>query len=296
MGMKKWDAGKAIDIIANHGITRFVGVPTMCRDMFEHPNYAEEKFKTIKTMGGGGQAMPPELMEKIRKVSKGGQLQGYGLTETCGGVVVSRGNDSVKHPDSTGKAIPFLVEVCIKDPKTGKKLGPDQRGEICIKAATNMTRYHNKPEATKEVMDDEGFFHSGDVGTMNAGGYVFIKDRLKDIIIRGGENIDCTEVENMAYTMDTHIRECSVFGLPDKRLGEVVGMAVYPKKIGGVTPAQIREFLLKNALSKFKVPDEVNIFIVDEPLPQGPTGKIDKKGMRESYGEIVKARPEYQNA
>ena len=162
--MKKWDAGRAIEIIAKHGITRFVGVPTMCRDMFEHPDFAEEKFKTIKTMGGGGQAMPPELMERIRKVSKGGQLQGYGLTETCGGVVVARGDDTVKFPDSTGKAIPFLVEVCIKEPKTGKRLGPDQRGEICIKAATNMTRYHNKPDATKEVMDNEGFFHSGDVG------------------------------------------------------------------------------------------------------------------------------------
>jgi len=288
--MKKWDAGKALDIIATHGITRFVGVPTMCRDMFEHPDFAEEKFKTIKTMGGGGQAMPPELMERIRKVSKGGQLQGYGLTETGGGVVVARGNDSVKHPDSTGKAIPFLVQVCIKDPKTWKRLGPEERGEICIKAATNMTRYHNKPEATKEVMDDEGFFHSGDVGKMNSAGYVFIMDRLKDIIIRGGENIDCTEVENMTYTFEP-VRECSVFGLPDARLGEVVGLAVFPKKAGGVTPEEIREYLLKSGLSKFKVPDAENIFLSDEPLPQGPTGKIDKKGMRETYGEIVKARP-----
>jgi len=288
--MKKWDAGKAIEIIAKHGITRFIGVPTMCRDMFEHPTFTEEKFKSIKTLGGGGQAMPPELMARIGKVSRGGQLQGYGLTETGGGVVISKGNDAIKHPDSTGKPIPFLVQVCIKDPATGKRLGPDQRGEICIKSSTNMTRYHNRPEDTKKVMDDEGFFHSGDVGFMNSGGFVFIKDRLKDIIIRGGENIDCTEVENMTYTF-TPVRECSVFGLPDARLGEVVGMAVYPKEAGGVKPEEIREFLLKSNLSKFKVPELENIWITDAPLPQGATGKIDKKGMRETYGAIVKARP-----
>merc|ERR1712204_126575 len=163
---------------------------------------------------------------------------------------------------------------------TGKRLGPDQRGEICIKAATNMTRYHNKPEATKEVMDSEGFFHSGDVGKMNSGGYVFILDRLKDIIIRGGENIDCTEVENMAYTF-TPIRECSVFGLPDARLGEVVGVAVWPQ--AAVTPAELSAHCASGKLAKFKVPLQEHIFILDAELPKGATGKIDKKGLREKY-------------
>ena len=97
---------------------------------------------------------------------------------------------------------------------------------------------------------------------MNSGGYVFILDRLKDIIIRGGENIDCTEVENMAYTF-TPIRKCSVFGLPDARLGEVVGMAVYPNAAGGVNPKEVREFLPKSSLSKFKVPDAINIFMTN---------------------------------
>lgn len=290
--LRKWDAKKAIELIHKHGITRFTGVPTMARDMFEHPDFSEEKFATIKSMGGGGQAMPPELMARIQKVSKGGQVQGYGLTETCGVAVVNKGPDTVKYPESTGKAIPFMVEMCIKDPKTGKRLPEDTRGEICLRCAMNMTRYHNKADATKEVMDDEGFFHTGDVGVIRHGKFLYILDRLKDIIIRGGENIDCTEVENQAYNCPL-VRECSVFGLPDKRLGEVVGMAVYPKDPSKeCKPEEIHDFLKKSGMSAYKVPDAINIFIATEPLPQGPTGKIDKKGMRETYGEVVKARPE----
>jgi len=293
--MRKWDAKKAIELIHKHGITRITGVPTMCRDMLEHPDFSEEKFATVKTFGGGGQAMPPDLMAKIQKVSKGGQVQGYGLTETCGGVVVNRGSDTQKYPDSTGKPIPFIVQCVIKD-KTGKVLPEETRGEICIKTCMQMTRYHNNADATKADIDSEGFFHTGDVGMNKHGNFLYILDRLKDIIIRGGENIDCTEVENEAYNCPL-VRECSVFGLPDKRLGEVVGMAVYPDpKNPGAKPEEIHDFLIKSGLAKYKVPDAINIFISNEPLPQGATGKTDKKGMRDKYSEVVKARPEPEAA
>jgi len=293
--LRKWDAKKAIEMIQKHGITRFTGVPTMARDMLEHPDFSEEKFATVKSFGGGGQAMPPELMARMQKVSKGGQVQGYGLTETCGVTVINRGADTVTYPDSTGKAIPFIVQLLIKDPKTGKVLPAETRGEICLKCCMQMTRYHGKADATKEVIDEDGFFHTGDIGMMR-GKFLYIMDRLKDIIIRGGENIDCTEVENQTYNCPL-VREVSVFGLPDKRLGEVVGMAVYPKDPNKITePEEIYNFLLKSGMAKFKVPAAVNIFISDTPLPQGATGKIDKKLMRESYSEIVKARPEYEKA
>merc|ERR1711972_355758 len=156
------------------------------------------------------------------------------------------------------------------------------------KSSTNMTRYHNRPEDTKKVMDDEGFFHSGDVGYMNSGGFVFIKDRLKDIIIRGGENIDCTEVENMTYTF-TPVRECSVFGLPDARLGEVVGVAVWPQ--GPLTAAELSAHAASGKLAKFKVPQQEHIFILDQELPKGATGKIDKKGLREQYKGLMSGPP-----
>merc|ERR1712039_438696 len=113
----------------------------------------------------------------------------------------------------------------------------------------------------KKAIDSEGYFHTGDVAKIE-GGFVYILDRLKDIIIRGGENIDCSEVEAVLYSHPS-VRECSVFGLPDARLGEVVGVAVYPKEAGGVKPEEIREFLLKSNLSKFKVPELENIWITD---------------------------------
>merc|ERR1712085_226030 len=231
------------------------------------------------------------MMARMKKVSKGGQVQGYGLTETCGVTVINRGNDTVLYPTSTGKAIPFIVQLLIKDPKTGKEVPQGERGEICLKCCMQMTRYHGMADATKEVIDDDGFFHTGDIGLMQ-GKFLYILDRLKDIIIRGGENIDCTEVENQTYTCPL-VRECSVFGLPDKRLGEVVGMAVYPDpKNPGAKPEEIHDFLIKSGLAKYKVPDAINIFISNEPLPQGATGKTDKKGMRDKYSEVVKARPE----
>merc|ERR1712083_810624 len=129
-------------------------------------------------------------------------------------------------------------------------------------------------------IDKEGYFHTGDVGEIH-GGFVYIKDRLKDIIIRGGENIDCSEVEHAFYTYPGDVvREVSVFGLPDERLGEVVGACLYME--GGPPVEEILAHASKN-LAKFKVPEVNHVFIRNEPLPKGATGKIDKKGLREFY-------------
>merc|ERR1719433_318729 len=182
-------------------------------------------------------------------------------------------------------AIPLVVDAKIKDPN-GNNLKDGERGELCIKSHFNMKCYHNRPEDTQKVIDAEGYFHTGDVAKIE-GGFVFILDRLKDIIIRGGENIDCSEVEAKAYS-SPKVRECSVFGVPDERLGEVVGMACWPQ--GEITPEELHEFLKSSGLAKFKVPDAINIFMHDAELPKGPTGKIDKKGMRETYAAQVKAR------
>jgi len=284
--MYKWDAGKAIEIIAKHRITRFTGVPTMVRDMLEHPTFTDEKFTSIKQMAGGGAAVPPALMEKVRQKTKGGGVQGYGLTETCGGIIINKGADAALHPSSTGKAIPLLVEACVKNPETGKDVPDGERGELCVRTALTMTRYHNKPEETAKALDKQGWFHTGDIAKIE-NKFVFILDRLKDLIIRGGENIDCSEVEARAYS-SPKVREVSVFGLPDERLGEVVGMACWPT--GELTPEELHEFLKGSGLAKFKVPDAINIFMHDAELPKGPTGKIDKKGMRETYAALVKAR------
>jgi len=144
-----------------------------------------------------------------------------------------------------------------------------------------MKGYHNQPEKTAEVMDDEGFFHSGDIGRLDSSGYLYIMDRLKDIIIRGGENIDCSEVEAALYQHPA-AREVSVFGLPDERLGEVVGAAVWCT--ADATPEELSAKAAE-ALAKFKVPLPEHIFLLSEELPKGATGKIDKKGLRAKFGE-----------
>jgi len=283
--MYKWDAAEALDLIEGEKITRFTGVPTMVGDMLSHPNFTQEKVKTMKTMMAGGGPVPPKQVGTMRQKAKGiGSAQVYGLTETFGAGTNNAGTDYLKNPGSCGKPTPLLVDLCIKDPK-GNKLPAGSRGEICIKSAMLMKGYQNKPKETAEVFDKEGYFHTGDVGEMH-GGFLYIKDRLKDIIIRGGENIDCSEVEAAFYTYPGDVvREVSVFALPDERLGEVVGACIYME---GNHPA-VEELLAhaSKTLAKFKVPEANNVFIRNEALPKGATGKIDKKGMREFYKSKV---------
>lgn len=285
--LHKWDAGKCLDLIENLRVTRFIGVPTMIRDLLEHPDFAPHRVASIKQFAAGGAPVPPAQVEKMRKITKStSSAQGYGLTETCGGVIVNRGVDYLRHPTSCGKAIPFIVEVGILDPATNKPVKEGDRGELCIRSAVNMVRYHNRPEDTKKALDENGFFHSGDVAKIE-GGFVYILDRLKDIIIRGGENIDCSEVEAALYTHPA-VRECSVFGLPDERLGEVVGTAIWLQ--GEATTAEICQHCASK-LAKFKVPLAEHIFVHTEELPKGATGKLDKKGLRERYSAAVQGPP-----
>jgi len=285
--MRKWDAGKAIDTIAAEKVTRFTGVPTMVRDMLEHPNFTPEKVATMKNMLAGGAPVPPSQVAKMRNKTKNIKSgQGYGLTETMAFATVIAWNDYVKNPTSCGKAIPLVVQVEIRDPETNKPVPDGQRGEVCIKSAMIMKGYYNKPEATAKAIDSDGFFHSGDIGKIE-NGFVFILDRMKDIIIRGGENIDCSEVE-AALNEHPGVRECSVFGLPDERLGEVVGAAIWVDE--GVTEDDLSKKAAE-LLANYKVPLSVNIFLHKEELPKGATGKLDKKGLRAHYGGIVEARP-----
>jgi len=286
--MYKWDGGEALKIIGKEKATRFTGVPTMVRDMLEHPDFKEETFASMKSVGAGGAPVPPTLVAMMRKKSKKSvPAQGYGLTETCGGVIVNSGVDYLKHPTSCGKPIPLVVDAKIKDPATNKNLPDGQRGELCVKSVFNMKCYNNRPEDTKKAIDSEGYFHTGDVAKIE-GGFVYILDRLKDIIIRGGENIDCSEVETVLYSHPA-VRECSVFGIPDDRLGEVVGVAVYPQS--AVTAAELSAHCAGGKLAKFKVPEQQYIFLLNEELPKGATGKIDKKGLRETYKNKTSGPP-----
>lgn len=284
--MRKWEAGKALTVIETEKVTTFTGVPTMMRDLMEHPEFSPDRLKTLKGVLAGGAPVPPsQVMQMRKKAKKISSAQGYGLTETMALGTINKGADYLRHPTSCGRPVPLMVTIAIIDPATGKPVPEGQRGEVCLKGAMVMKCYQNKPEATEKAIDKNGFFHTGDIGKME-GGFVYILDRMKDLIIRGGENIDCSEVE---AALSTHpaCREVSVFGLPDERLGEVVGAAIYL-----TDDVAVEEIVAQAAktLAKFKVPDPINVFIHGQELPKGATGKLDKKGLRTKYGKVVEAR------
>jgi acyl-CoA synthetase (AMP-forming)/AMP-acid ligase II len=280
VSMRKWDAGEALNLIEKEKVTGFTGVPTMLSDLITHPEYTKERISTIKSLAAGGAPVPPSQVKAQAEATGGAGGQGYGLTEVIVATTIA-GAEYRARPKSCGKPLPLFVEIAIKDPETGKILPVETRGEVCIRSAMVMKGYHNKPDKTAEVMDSEGYFHSGDIGRLDSGGYLYIMDRLKDIIIRGGENIDCSEVEAGLYNHPS-VKECSVFGLPDERLGEVIGAAVWCSD--DVTPQDIAAKAAET-LAKFKVPEPQHIFILKEELPKGATGKIDKKGLRAQFSE-----------
>jgi len=287
--MRKWNAGKGLEVIQRERVTRFTGVPTMMVDLMGHPDFDPEKISSLKNVFAGGAPVPPSQVSQMRAKTKSiSSGQGYGLTETMALGTVNRGADYLRHPTSCGKPVPLMVEVAIIDPDTKRTVPTGARGEVCLKGAMIMKCYNNKPEKTAEAIDANGYFHTGDIGKLDSGGFLYILDRMKDLIIRGGENIDCSEVE-AAIVSHPAVRECSVFGLPDARLGEVVGAAVW------VTDESVTaEALSKHAaqsIAKFKVPLPVNVFFHREALPKGATGKLDKKGLRKMYGEEVERRP-----
>jgi acyl-CoA synthetase (AMP-forming)/AMP-acid ligase II len=180
-----------------------------------------------------------------------------------------------------------LVEVAILD-DDGNSVAQGDVAEVCIRTVANFRGYWRNEEATKDAFTDDQFFRTGDLGYLDEDGYLYIVDRKKDIIIRGGENISCIEVEDAIYA-HSDIAECSVFGLPDERMGEVPA-AVFNVKEGrdAMTAGQLREFLLTN-IAPFKVPLEEHIWVVNEALPRLGTQKIDKKTLRAQYTQQLTA-------
>ena len=283
--MHKWDAGEALRLIEKERCTYFVGVPTMSLEMMQHPDRDKYDLSSLVDIASGGAPRPPEHVERLGKTLPGKHpVQGYGLTETNG---VGAGNfrdNYLAKPASTGRASPPLVELRI-DPgegAVGAGLPVGAVGEICIRSACNCRGYWNKPEATLTAFPGDGWFRSGDLGYLDDEGYLFIVDRKKDIIIRGGENISCQEVEAALYAHPA-VAEASVFGLPDERLGEIVGAVVYAKPGAALEPDALHDFVARD-LASFKVP--ARLWMSTEQLPKLGSGKIDKVTLRTHYRAI----------
>ncbi|MYG11293.1 MAG: acyl--CoA ligase [Gammaproteobacteria bacterium] len=273
VGMYKWDPEEALKIIERERITHFNGVPTMAWELVQSPNYERYDLSSLVSMGGGGAAMAPEHSRQInrRSVSPG---TGYGMTETNGLGTAVGGPELLDRPTSCGRPLPPVVDIKVVD-HAGREVPRGDTGEIWICGPMNFSGYWNRPEDTANTLV-EGWVRTGDIGHMDAGDFVYITDREKDLVIRGGENIGCQEVEAVIYEHPA-VLECAVFGVPDERLGEAVAAAVTRKPGASLAPEAVRTHVAAH-LARFKVPEHV--WVRDEQLPRIASGKIFKRGLR----------------
>lgn len=283
--MYKWDADKALELIESERISILHGVPTMTWEVMHSDRFASADLSSLRAVQSGGAPRPPEhlsmMLERFPEKALPGL--GYGLTETNAIGAIITGKFYIARPNSTGRPTPPVTEVKIVD-EAGNTLDNGQVGEICIKGPTVMKGYWNKPEATAEVLRD-GWFHTGDIGMLDTLGFLIIMDRAKDIVIRGGENIACAEVE---YAICEHeaVSEVSVYGVPDDRLGEVPCATVMLKPGVSLNQAELQQFL-QGKIAAFKVPQIV--FFSEDQLPRIASGKIAKKELRQQAIESLQA-------
>ena len=275
--MKKWDAGDAIRLIHEEKVSDITGVPTQTWELLNHPDREKYDLSSLRTLGGGGGPRPAEHVKLLDENFKGRPGIGYGLTETNALGTLANGDEYVSHPSTAGRVVPPLTEIKIFD-DNWNELPEGEIGEIAIRSESNMLGYWKNEEATSECMNNEGWFRSGDMGKFE-GPFLFILDRIKDMVIRGGENIACPEVENAIYEHPDVLEAC-VFGIPDERLGEILCTAIYLKKGAKLDKDTLVEFL-SNKLAAFKIPAIIEFSSVNLPLVA--SGKFDKPELRKMF-------------
>lgn len=280
--MPKWNVVTAMELIQKEKITNFTGVPLMSFELMSHPDRHKYDLSTLQGLAGGGAPRPVEHVKRIaEEFPTAPPALGYGLTETNG---IGAGNFSTNYlekPNSTGLPSKPLVDMAILD-DAGKPVPQGERGEVSIRSVALFSGYWNRPDATADCMTEDGYFRTGDIGYLDPDGYLFIVDRKKDIIIRGGENISCQELEAALYEHSA-VAEACVFGLPDERLGELPGAVVYLHPGQNIDEAGLIAFL-KERIAGFKVPEK--IWFEADNLPRLGTEKIDKVSLRAKYRAV----------
>jgi long-chain acyl-CoA synthetase len=274
--MYKWDAAEALRVIEAEQVTTFSAVPMMSRELIAHPDFASRDTSSLKSMGGGGAALQPDLTEKVDKMMKNASPSvGYGMTETCGVISALAGKFLVDRPSSVGRAAPTFEAKCVDE--QGNTLATGAVGELWVRGACVIKGYLNRLDATAESITD-GWLHTGDIAFMDEDEFIHLVDRAKDMVLRGGENVYCAEVENAIFAHDA-VAECVVFAVPDERLEEEVAAAIYLKEGASLRAESLREHC-RGLLSSYKVPRY--IWLVSQPLPRNANGKFVKKELRDA--------------
>ncbi len=274
--MYKWDAGEALRLIEAEKVTSMSGVPVMSRELLAHPDFATRNTSSLLALGGGGAQLQPDLVHKIDEtVATARPSTGYGMTETCGIITSLSGDFFVDKAASAGPAMPAYEARCVDD--DGNTVPQGEIGELWVRGSAVIKGYINRPEATADTITD-GWLHTGDVARIDEDGFIFIVDRKKDMVLRGGENVYCAEVEACIFHHPA-VAECCVFGVPDARLGEEVAAAILLRPSHQASADEIRSHCLAH-LSKHKAPRY--IWFLTESIPRNASGKFLKRQLKET--------------
>ncbi|MFD5111117.1 class I adenylate-forming enzyme family protein [Streptomyces sp. NPDC058391] len=298
--MRKWDAGRALELIREHRVTHYAGVPTTALQLLDAATAADDGeqegghegdgLDTLVMINTGGAAAPPALVGRLtaRYGERIEPRNGYGLTETSGGVLANFGADYRAFPGSVGRPAP-AVDVRIAGPE-GQELPEGEVGELWLRGQSLVRGYWRDEAASAEAFSPDGWFRTGDLATVR-GGLISIVDRIKDMVVRGGENIYCVEVEAVLHD-HPDVVDAAVLGVPHPVLGEEVAAVVRLRPGAGTDPEELRAHVGRS-LAAFKVP--AHVLVREDPLPRNPTGKLLKRELRDPVREyVLRARGEGQ--
>ena len=273
-----WDPEVALALIERHRVTNVVGVPTQALDLVAVADHGRFDTASLVTVGGGGAPAPASLVGRVERVFDNARPNlGFGMTETNAYGPQIYGDDYLERPTSTGQTPTCVMDVEIRDDR-GAVLGPDEVGEVWVSGPTLLRGYWRQPEATSAALVD-GWLRTGDLGRLDGEGFLYIEDRAKDMILRGGENVYCVEVESVIYEHPA-VLETAVCGLPDARLGECVAAVVVLRDEASLDEIALRDFVAER-LARYKVP--TRIALTTTRLPRGATGKVSKSALAELY-------------
>jgi long-chain acyl-CoA synthetase len=279
--MRRWNAERALERIEREQISSFGGVPTMVWQVLNSPEFEVRDTSSVRSVAYGGAPAPPELVRRVKQHFPGGHpSNGYGLTETSAVTTMNTGDDYFRKPESVGPPVP-VCEVKVTD-EDGNEVAPGDTGELWIKGPNVVRGYWNKPEETAASFR-EGWLRSGDVARIDEEGFVFIVDRAKDMVIRGGENVYSAEVEAAIFEHPT-IADAAVIGVPHEILGEEVAAVIVLTPGSSLSGEALRDHLSER-VAAFKVP--AHLWFREEPLPRNAAGKVLKRELRQEMLEHI---------